>query len=100
MGKGTASYLSGFSGLLRRIADRIDPDGAPQITHLSFTFEEGEGIRYREDGKGCPIAYFPEDYERAHEESDASRNARIPMTYKNFDSESAPGRLQFGGHRD
>jgi hypothetical protein len=37
----------------------------------SFTFEPGEGIRFREDGKGCPLAYLSAaDYDRAHSEAD------------------------------
>jgi hypothetical protein len=65
-------YLSGFSGLLRRIADRIDYAGAPRaMSNYSFTFERGEGIRIRRDGKGCPHWYLGEDdYERAHREAD------------------------------
>jgi hypothetical protein len=65
-----AGYLSGFSGLLRRIADRIDHANAPRITNWTFTFERGEGVRFREDGRGCPIGYFPEFYDRAHTEAD------------------------------
>jgi hypothetical protein len=65
------SYLSGFSGLLRRIADRIDPPGAPKGTGFSFTIERGEGIKFREDGRGCRIWYLgDEDYDRAHTEAD------------------------------
>lgn len=66
-----AEYLSGFAGLLRRIADRIDPAGAPRATGRSFTFELHEGIRFRDDGRGCPLWYLGEaDYLRAHDESD------------------------------
>jgi len=65
-----SGYLGGFAGLLRRIADRIDHENVPRITSYSFTFERGVGIRFREDGKGCPVAYFNEDYERAHREAD------------------------------
>jgi hypothetical protein len=55
---------------LRRLADRIDRGGAPKLTHWSFTFEEGEGIRFREDGRGCPVAYLgDDDYGRAHTEA-------------------------------
>lgn len=58
--------------LLRRFVDRIDHEGAPRhLSSYSFTFERGEGIRWREDGKGCRLAYLhPEDYARAHSESD------------------------------
>jgi hypothetical protein len=69
--KDTPLYLSGFAGLLRRIADRIDDDGAPKCMSYSFTFERGEGIRFRDDGKGCRLAYLgKDDYERAHTEAD------------------------------
>lgn len=66
------SYLSGFSGLLRRAADRLDPAGCPRrMSSASFTFEEDEGIRFRDDGRGCPLWYLGEDdYRRAHDEAD------------------------------
>lgn len=55
---------------LRRIADRIDRRGAPKITHWTFTFEQGLGVLFREDGRGCPIAYLGDDaYRRAHDEA-------------------------------
>lgn len=64
-------YLGGLSGLLRRIADRLDYANTPRSTSFSFTFERGEGIRFRDDGKGCPIWYLGhDDYERAHREAD------------------------------
>jgi hypothetical protein len=64
-------YLSGLSGLLRRIADHIDRPGAPKCIGHSFTFERGEGIRFRDDGQGCPLWYLGDDqYERAHTEAD------------------------------
>lgn len=56
---------------LRRFADRIDHAGAPKATHWTFTFELGEGIRFREDGKGCRLWYLGDDsYEKAHAEAD------------------------------
>lgn len=66
------NYLSGLSSLLRRIADRIDYAGAPRaLGAYSFTFERGEGIRFRDDGRGCPLWYLGEDdYRRAHDEAD------------------------------
>lgn len=74
MSKSSSQYLRGFPGLLRRIADRIDPDGAPHyISSHTFTFERGEGIRFRTDGKGCPLWYLGEDdYKRAHTEADSA----------------------------
>ncbi len=57
---------------LRRIADRIDYEGAPKMMGMSFTFEQREGIRFRRDGRGCPLAYLGSaDYARAHEEADS-----------------------------
>jgi hypothetical protein len=66
------TYLRGFPGLLRSIADRLDPAGAPRrMSSHSFTFERGEGIRFRDDGRGCPLWYLgDDDYQRAHEEAD------------------------------
>ena len=69
---------------LRFLADRIDYPGAMKyMSGYSFTFEHGEGIRWRSDGKGCPLTYPSDaDYERAHAESDsygqqwADRNPR------------------------
>ena len=56
------------------MADRIDRGGAPKFTGFSFTFETGEGIRFRDDSKGCPIVYLGDaDYERAHAEADSNR---------------------------
>jgi hypothetical protein len=57
---------------LRRIADRLDYAGSPKLMSWSFTYELGEGIRFRRDGKGCPLAYLGDDaYERAHADGTA-----------------------------
>lgn len=59
--------------LLRRLADRIDHAGAPKLTHRTFTFETGTGIVFREDGKGCRVAYLGDaEYERAFTEADCA----------------------------
>jgi hypothetical protein len=56
---------------LRAVADRIDREGAPKAMHWTFTFELHEGIRFREDGKGCRLWYYGDaDFERAHAEAD------------------------------
>lgn len=63
---------------LRRWADRIDDAGAPRAIGWRFTFERNEGIRFREDGRGCRLWYLGEDdYERAHTEADKPA-VRIP----------------------
>lgn len=55
----------------RRLADRIDYAGAPKAMHWSFTFENREGIRFREDGKGCRLWYLNDaEYRKAHTEAD------------------------------
>jgi hypothetical protein len=55
---------------MRRFADRIDHAGAPKISHWSFTFEEGRGLVFRQDGRGCPVAYLGDgEYARAHSEA-------------------------------
>lgn len=56
---------------LHRLADRISPRHARRVLSISFTFEKGEGLRVRNDGKGCPLAYLNwDDYDRAYTESD------------------------------
>ena len=56
---------------LRRLADRIDHEGAPKAIGWSFTFERGEGIRFRDDGRGALLWYFGDmSYELAHTEAD------------------------------
>ena len=64
--------------LLRRVAGRIDREGTPKHMSYSFTFEDGEGIRFRDDGRGCPLWYLGEaDYERAHAEADRPGARRL-----------------------
>ena len=63
--------MTAIANWLRRLADRIDHAGAPKLIHWSFTFETGRGIMFRDDGKGCPLAYLGDaDYSRAHAEAD------------------------------
>lgn len=55
----------------RCVADRIDPAGAPRAISWSFTFERGEGVRFRQDQRGCLLWYLGRDaYERAHLDAD------------------------------
>ena len=62
---------------LRFAADRIDRDNAPFATSWSFTFEHGEGVRFRDDGRGCRIWYLGKaSRERAHTEAD-TRHVRV-----------------------
>lgn len=52
-------------------ADRLDPYGSTRITHWTFTFEKNIGVVFREDGRGCQLAYLGEDeYKKAHDEAD------------------------------
>lgn len=56
---------------LRCLADRIDHAGAPKLMSWTFTFEVHEGIRFREDGKGCRLAYLGDgEYDKAHDQAD------------------------------
>ncbi|WPH57945.1 hypothetical protein SEA_RAYTHEFIREFLY_70 [Gordonia phage RayTheFireFly] len=60
---------------LRCLADRIDDEHAPRITSWSFTFERNRGVVFHHadvpmHGRGCPIVYFTDDYDRAHEEAE------------------------------
>lgn len=58
---------------MRRLADRLDHKGAPNGMSWWFTFEEGEGIRFRDDGRGCMLWYLgDEEYEKAHDQADSS----------------------------
>jgi hypothetical protein len=58
---------------LRIYADRLDDRGAPKRMGSSFTYETGEGIRIRDDSKGCPLYYYgQDDLARAHAESDSA----------------------------
>lgn len=53
---------------LRRLADRLDPAGAPKLTHWRFHFRPGVGIVFQEGGPGCPVAYLSDDdYALAHQ---------------------------------
>lgn len=62
---------------LRTIADRIDPDGAPRCTGWSFTFEQGQGIDFHRDRRGCPVWYLGmADYDRAHAEARTAAHCR------------------------
>jgi hypothetical protein len=81
----TRGYLRGIPGLLRRIADRLDPDNAPRaLSGSAFTFET-TGMRLRSDGRGCPLWYIGEDdYQRAHTEAD-TRHVRIDWQHGTAD---------------
>lgn len=57
---------------LRAWADRLDFEHAIRISSFTWTFERGIGIKLREDGRGCPILYRSEDYDRAHDEADSA----------------------------
>lgn len=59
-----------IAGVLRRTADRLDHPGAPKGLHVSFTFEPGAGIVFRDDGRGCRLWYYGDaEYDRAHDEA-------------------------------
>lgn len=66
------SARSRVGAFLRKYADRLDPDGAPRAIGWSFTFELHEGIRFRQDGRGCSLWYLGQigDEDKAYTESD------------------------------
>lgn len=54
--------------VMRRWADRLDREGAPKRTGISFEFVRGFGIEVNHEGHGCPLWYLNDaDYERAYE---------------------------------
>lgn len=58
---------------LRRLADRIDHPHAPKGIGWSFTFEEGRGIVFNDQRRGCPLWYLDDAaYERSHTEAGSS----------------------------
>jgi hypothetical protein len=87
---------------LRCWADRLDRPGAPKITHWTFTFERGKGLVFREDGKGCQVAYLGDDeYEKAHTESDtaaadAKRRADLQALVDDMAATAAQAGKQLG----
>jgi len=78
--------------LLRRWADRIDPDNAPQPTGYTYTHERhtptDTRIKWRDDGRGCPVYYIGEaDLTRSFTEADTDwRPAaeRLKDTFEKF----------------
>lgn len=65
-------WLGWVARRLRMVADRLDHAGAPKATSWSFTFEEGIGIAFRQDGRGCRLWYLGDtEYEKAHSQSGA-----------------------------
>lgn len=60
---------------LRCLADRIDREHSVRISAFTFTFEQGKGAVFHTDlndpmhGRGCPVAYFAHEYNRAHDEA-------------------------------
>lgn len=60
-----------FANRCRFFADRLHEETAFRGMGSTFTFELNEGIRWRDDGRGCPVWYWGEaDYARAYVESD------------------------------
>lgn len=56
---------------LHLTADRLSSNNARRLLHWTFTYEPGRGQVFREDGRGCRLAYLSAaDYERAHTEAD------------------------------
>ena len=77
---------------LRNLADRVHERSAPRWLGHSFTFEISEGIRFRDDGRGCRLWYLGrDDYDRAFTESD-TRPPKVnwaTMTLEDYGDASA-----------
>lgn len=86
-----------FAWWLRMLGDRISPDTGPRgASPYRFTFEEGEGIRFREDGRGCPIWYMAEDWHLAHDEADTEHAV---VNWANVNAGREPRTRRAGGRR-
>jgi hypothetical protein len=67
---GMARAVKRLARLLRRLADLLDYDGAPRPTRWSFTYEEGRGAVFWENGPGCLLWYVGEaEYVKAWDEA-------------------------------
>lgn len=76
-------WLAGLADFSRRLADRIDHRGAPKLSHISFTFEEGLGLVFRDDGCGCRLAWLGDDeYERAHTEAGRPEPGTVHLAHR------------------
>ena len=56
-----------LASMLRRLADRLDPDGQMRAPGLSFSFRDRVGIVFHRDERGCPLWYRAGDYGQAHD---------------------------------
>lgn len=71
-----------LGGLLRRWADRIDPQHAPRKSGYSYTVERTStkypnGVAIHVDGTGCPFLLLPAHKDRAY--SEAATDWRSPQ---------------------
>jgi hypothetical protein len=55
--------------LLRRLAELLDYEGTPRRAHWSFTYEQGRGAVFWQDGRGCPLYLREADYLKAYDEA-------------------------------
>lgn len=82
---------------LRMWADRIDETSGPRLMGPhSFTIEHLEGIRFRQDGRGCPLWYMNEEYDRAHDEADTEH---VVVNWQNVNEGLEPRMAWRGGQR-
>ncbi len=59
-----------LASLFRKWAYRLDYAGAPKCTPWSFTIEDGVGIVFNTDRKGCPVWFYGDlSYQRAYDEA-------------------------------
>lgn len=93
-------WFARLAAYYRRLADRIDHQGAPKLSHLTFTFEDGVGIVFRDDGHGCRLAWLGDgEYERAHEEAGRPQPGTVWLPHRTRVGEPwpPPGYRPLGG---
>ena len=99
-----------FGWWLRMLGDRVSPDTGPRLmTEWTFTFDPIPrrpagppiqiewGMRFRQDGRGCPVWYMEEDYQRAHDEADTEHTV---VLWENLEAGILPKTRRAGGESD
>lgn len=62
---------SHLAGRFLKLAERLDPGyGFRWMSPYTFTYEIGEGIRWRDDGRGCPLWYVERHKNLAYWQAD------------------------------
>lgn len=63
-----------------------------------FTFEDGLGVVFRDDRRGCPVWYMAQDYDRAHDEAGDLQPGRHWTRNRTIEADLVlAGRIGVGG---